>query len=363
MGDDICKIAVVGCGAVMPTYVEPLVHWPGIEVATFTDLDTGRARAAQAAAGTGTVATLDEALSRQDIDLVLNLTPSVVHAEVSIAALKAAKPVYSEKPLAMDFAEARHLADFAAANDLRIAMAPDTYLGTTPQTARESIDAGLIGEPRIAVAAFTGTGVPARLDDPVFPGTLVDMGVYYLSLLISLLGSVRSVTGFAQNFLADIDDVPEQVKAARRRVNTHFTAMLRFDSGAIGLLLVGFGLGRGTSPHLEIQGTHGTLNLPFPVFFDGDLSYAPIGGAERRLVTREAPSCARAWNARGMGLADMVLAARSGRPHRSSAEFGVHLCEIMCAIEQSGSSGQMVRLETTCTRPEPVPLDGFEELV
>lgn len=360
MGGDVCRIAVVGCGAVLPTYVAPLRSWPGLELVTFTDVDADRARAAQAAAGLGTVATLDEALSRPDVDLVLNLTPCVTHGEIAAAALKAGKWLYSEKPLAMDLAEARGLVELARGNDLRVGVAPDTYLGTTPQTARELLDAGLIGEPRIAVAAFTGTGVPARLDDPVFPGTLVDMGIYYLTHLVALLGPVRSVTGFAGNLLADIDDVAEEVRAARRRVNTHFAALLRFDSGAVATLLVGFALGRSAAPHLEIQGTGGSLNLPFPVFFDGDLYHTPIGEATRRVSTREAPTAVRGWNARGMGVAELVSAARAGRPHRSSPEFALHLCEIMDAVERSGASGATVRLQTTCARPVPVPSDGFE---
>jgi predicted dehydrogenase len=356
-----CRIGVVGCGAVMPTYIEPLRSSPGVEIVTFTDIDADRARAARDNAGVGTVASLDEVLSREDVDLVLNLTPSVFHGEVSGLALKAGKWIYTEKPLSMDFSDAQHLVEIAATNGLRVGVAPDTYLGTTPQTARQVIDAGLIGEPKIAVAAFTGTGVPARLDDPVFPGTLNDMGVYYLTHLVSLLGPVTSVTGMAENFLADIDDVPDEVKTARSRVNTHFTALLRFASGAIGTLLVGFALGRGTSPHLEIQGTEGTLNLPFPVFFDGDLYHQAIGEEPRRVLTREAPIGVPGWNVRGMGLIEMVYAARAGRPHRSSAEFGLHLCEIMSAIERSGATGETVRLHTTCDRPSAMPLDGFGE--
>jgi predicted dehydrogenase len=356
-GDGVHRVAVVGCGAVLPLYFPALLTWPNLEVVAWSDLDPARADTAQRRWNAGEAMAVEDALSSPEVDLVLNLTPSLIHAQISHAALTAGKSVYSEKPLAARMDDAVGLELLARSRGLRLAAAPDTFLGTTPQTARACIDDGLIGTPLLAVAGFTGAGSPERLDDPLFPGTLLDVGVYYVSHLVTLFGPVRAVAGMTDNFLANLGGGPH---LQRRRVNTHFAALLRFASGAMGTLLVGFGLGRGSLPHVEVQGTTGTLTLPNPNFFDGDLLHAPIGDAPRRVPVREPPSALPGWNHRGMGLAELALAADAERPHRVSAALSLHLVEIMTAVETAGRSGTTVLLASACERPAPVPQGGFE---
>ena len=351
------NVAVVGCGAVLPYYFPATLVWPHLEVVAWADLEADRAQAAAERFAVGAPVSPEKAIASPDVDIVLNLTPSLLHAEVSSAALAEGKSVYTEKPIAAGFGDAAAVVALAARQGIRLGTAPDTFMGTTPQTARVLIDQGLIGIPRVAVAAFTGGGVPARLDDPLFPGTLLDVGVYYVSHLVALLGPVQSVAGMVDNFLADLDGGPH---FERTLVNTHFSALFRFASGAIGVMLVGFGLGAGSLPHVEVHGTEGTLILPNPNRFDGELLYLPIGEAPRRVASRAGPAAA-GWNSRGIGLADMALAASSGRAHRASAEFGLHVCEVMSAVETASRTGTAVPLATTCERPTPMPVDGFEE--
>lgn len=202
MGEPL-RIGMVGAGAISGAYLDTLEKLADVRLTVVTDLDPGRAAAvAGRVPGVRATGTVAELVAAPDVDAVLNLTIPAVHAEVALTALAAGKHVYGEKPLATTRAEADRLLAAAAASGLRIGCAPDTVLGTGVQTARAAVDAGLIGTPVAATAFMTTAGHERWHPDPEFyyrpgGGPLLDMGPYYLSALVHLLGPVVEVTGAA----------------------------------------------------------------------------------------------------------------------------------------------------------------------
>ena len=193
-------VGVIGAGVISDTYLENLTGFPDLRVLFVADLVPERAAEQAAKHGIPGSGTVNELLDRPDIEIVVNLTVPAAHVEVGLAALDAGKHVWAEKPLAMDRESARKLLDRAKERGLRVASAPDTVLGAGLQTARRAIDEGRIGEPRSALALFQTPGPESWHPAPEFlfeagGGPLLDMGPYYLTELVQLLGPVRRVTG------------------------------------------------------------------------------------------------------------------------------------------------------------------------
>ena len=353
------RVGVIGCGNISDIYLTNLPRFAALSVAACADLDPARAAAKAAQYG---VAALSVAalLSDPAIDVVVNLTVPAAHAEVSQAALAAGKHVYSEKPLAIVREDGRRLLAQAQTLGRRVGSAPDTFLGGGLQTCRRLIDAGAIGEP-VACTAYMGhSGPESWHPSPHFffqpgAGPLFDMGPYYLTALIHLLGPIRRVTGLARA------SFPERVAghAALRgqripvQVPTHVIGGLEFAGGPLGTLVTSFDVVGHQQPCLEIYGSEGSLSVPDPNSFGG-----PV-----RLLRRGRPD----WedlplthgysdNSRGLGVADLAVAARTGRPHRASGALAWHVLDLMHAILEAADTGRHVELASQCERPAPLPL-------
>jgi predicted dehydrogenase len=358
------RVGVVGAGKISSQYSESLARLPQATVTAVADLDAGRA-AALAAAHPGARATsLDELLHADDVDVVLNLTIPAVHAEVALAAIAAGKHVYGEKPLAVTTADARTVLAAAEAAGVRVACAPDTVLGTGVQTARAVVDAGGIGTPHAATAFFVSPGHERWHHDPEFyyrpgGGPLLDMGPYYLTALVHLLGPVRRVVGAASRprSTRTIGQGPRAGTTFDVEVDTHVTAILEHDGGALTTLIMSFDTWAAELPRIEVHGSDGSLSVPDPNYFDGDVA----------LFTRDAPqwspvgaSAGYAGAGRGYGVADLALALESGAPHRAGADVALHVLDVMESVLDAAAREASVAVATTCERPEPVP--GLVEL-
>lgn len=353
------RIGIVGLGFISKVYLETLSAAPDVEITAVADLDRARADAVAGALPSARARSVDELVVADDVDVVLNLTIPAAHAEIALAAIAHGKDVYGEKPLAASFADAQQIVRAAKAAGVRVGCAPDTVLGTGVQTARAVVDAGEIGRPVAATAQMVTPGHERWHPNPDFyyqpgGGPLLDMGPYYVTALVQLLGPVTSVIGAgsrlrAERVIASGDRAGERVPVD---VDSHVTGILEHASGALSTLTTTFDGTATKAPPIEVHGETGSLAVPDPNHFDGDVSLHALGGSGW------APVAARAGiagAARGIGLLDLLRAADGVAP-RASGDMGLHVLEIMTGILESAASGSRVSLATTVERPPLVPL-------
>jgi predicted dehydrogenase len=358
------KVGVVGCGTISGIYLKNSKLFESFDVVACADILPERAAARAEEYGVPKSCTVEELLDDPAIELVLNLTIPAVHAEVSRAALAAGKSVYSEKPLAVTRADGRRLLDLAAERGRRIGCAPDTFLGGGLQTCRKLIDDGWIGEPVAATAFFASHGPEGWHPDPDFyyqpgAGPLFDMGPYYLTALIHLLGPVRRVAAAARISTPErlITSQPKYGTTIAVNTPTHVTGVLDFASGVIGTVITSFDIWANNLPRIEIYGSQGTLSVPDPNTFRGPVRLRRAGATEWSDLPL---THGYTENSRGLGVADLAYALRSGRPHRASGALAYHVLDCMQAFLDSAGAGRHVTLESTCERPAPLPLGLLE---
>ena len=359
------KVGVIGCGTISGIYLQNAKRLRILDVVACADIDLERAQTRAREFEVPRACSVAELLADPAVELVVNLTVPAAHAAVTLAALEAGKHIYSEKPLTPSREEARRILDLARANELRVGCAPDTFLGGGLQTCRKLIDDGWIGEPIAAVACMTSHGPERWHPDPGFfyqqgGGPMLDMGPYYLTALVSLLGPVARVTGSTRITF------PERVLTSQLRYGeripvqtpTHLAGVIDFVSGAVGTMITSFDVWASTLPRIEIYGTQGSLNLPDPNTFGGPVRVRRAG--------------AEAWselplthgyieNSRGIGAAEMAYAIRTGRPHRASGDQAFQVLDVMLAFEEAAIQGQHVEIKSTSQRPAPLPLGLSEE--
>jgi predicted dehydrogenase len=353
------KLGVVGCGKISGVYLENLARFEGVEVVACADLDPGRAREQAERYGVPKACEPAELLADKGIELVVNLTVPQAHATVALAALRAGKHVYNEKPLAISLEDAETMLDEARDRGLRVGCAPDTFLGAGLQTCRKLVDDGLIGEPVAVTASIMGHGPEGWHPDPGFfygpgAGPLFDMGPYYLTALATLIGSVRRVTGLARASFPErtITSEPRYGEKIEVKTPTHVTGILDFEGGAVGTLVASFDVWASVNS-VVIYGSEGTLGAPDPNTFGGPVLFRPPGEEE---VWKEMPlTHGYRENSRGLGVADMARALREGGEHRANGELGYHVLEVMHALYESSETGRHVGIESTCLRPAPLP--------
>jgi len=356
------RVGVVGAGQISRAYLTMLDRLPQVQVTLLADLIPARAQAAVQHAPAARAVPADELLASHDVDLVLNLTIPAAHAQVALAALGAGKHVYGEKPLALDLARGREMLA-ARAGGLRVGCAPDTVLGVGTQTARRAIADGLIGTPVAANAAFTTAGHELWHPDPEFyyqpgGGPLFDMGPYYLSALIHMLGPVSRVSGASSQVRPTrlIGSGPRAGTSFPVEVDTHVTGILEHVSGVLTTITTSFDVVASSQPRIEIHGAEGSLAAPDPNIFGGDVLICRPGQREWSPL----PVSAGYRNAgRGIGVADLADALSAGRPHRASAELALHVLDVMQTLLESARAGQTLPVTTSCPVPDPVPLSGL----
>jgi predicted dehydrogenase len=352
------RIGVVGAGKISAQYSATLSRLPTLAVTAVADLDPARAGALAARHDGARALPLAELYAADEVDRVLNLTTPAEHAAVALAGIAAGKHVYGEKPLAATSADGRTIVDAAAVAGVRAACAPDTVLGTGVQTARAALDDGAIGAPHAATAFMTTPGHERWHPDPEFyyrpgGGPLLDMGPYYLTALVHLLGPVRRVIGMSSRPSAQrvIGDGPRAGIAFDVEIDTHVTGVLEHHGGALTTMVMSFDTWATHLPSIEVYGAHGTLSVPDPNYFDGDV----------RLSTQEAggwivlpPSAGYAGAGRGVGLLDLSEALAGERPHRAAVDVALHVLDVMESMETSARAGTAVTVSTPCRRPDPV---------
>ena len=351
-------VGLVGCGTISGAYLRASGVFSEYRIVACADVDADRARSRASEFGLPAVS-VEELLDDGSIELVLNLTIPAAHAEIGMRALDAGKHVYSEKPLALSLSDARTLMGRASAAGQRVGCAPDTFLGGAHQTVRAALDAGQLGQIVSGTAFMMNHGHEHWHQDPAFyyqpgGGPLFDMGPYYLTALIDLLGPVASVRA-----LTDRSDSVRLVGSGAKEgerieigTDTHIAGLLRFANGAAIALVTSFDVWAHRHSPIELYGTEGSVLVPDPNRFDGQ----PMVAIGRKPWQDLALTHGYAeGNHRGVGLADMARALRTGRAHRAGGELALHVVEIMENLIEAGSSGRAIEIETRCERPSPLP--------
>jgi predicted dehydrogenase len=370
MGDSltngqILRVGVVGAGQISGAYLRTFPRLANLRVTAIADLDAARAAAAADEVPGARATAPEELYVAEDVDLVLNLTIPAAHAEVAHAAIAAGKHVYGEKPLAATTAEARTLLDAANLAGVRVGCAPDTVLGTGIQTARAVLDSGEIGAPVAATAFMVTPGHERWHPAPEFyyrpgGGPLLDMGPYYLTALVTLLGPVRRVVGMSSTPRSTriIGGGPRAGTEFKVDVATHVTGVLEHEDGALSTLLMSFEVWAGALPRIEVYGTGGSLSVPDPNGFDGEVRLFPAESKEWQAV----PAHGGYPNAsRGYGVADLARALADDVPHRADGRLAYHVLDIMESLLSAARSGESAAVASTCDRPAPVPANARPE--
>jgi len=361
------KVAIIGCGNISDIYLQNMTGvFENLEVAAVADIIHERADEKAAEYQGVKSMPVDELLADEGIEIVVNLTIPNAHAEVARRAVEAGKSVYNEKPLTIKREEAARLLETAAKKEVLVGGAPDTFLGAGYQTCRKLIDDGWIGEPVAATAFMTCHGHESWHPAPEFyykvgGGPMFDMGPYYLTALVTLLGPARRVTGSARITFPErtITSRPLYGKVVEVEVPTHVAGVVDFESGAVATVITSFDVWAANLPRIEIYGSEGTLSCPDPNTFGGPVRLMRAGGEWADVPL----SHVYEENSRGLGVADMAAALRSGRPHRASGELCRHVLDIMHAFHDASESGAHVEIESTCARPSPLPLGLRKGLV
>ncbi len=362
--DEPTRIGIIGAGVISAQYFATVERMPELRLVAVADkFPEAAERAVERLEGRlGEVAALgvDELLARDDIDVVVNLTIPAAHAEVSEAILRSGKHVYVEKPLALDTAQGASVLALAAELGLQVGCAPDTVLGTGIQTARRLVEAGAVGAPIAATAFMTSPGHERWHPNPDFyyqpgGGALFDMGPYYLTSLVHLLGPVESVVAMTSRS-RDERTIATGARAGQTvpvAVDTHETALLRHTSGVISTIMMSFDVENANLPYIEVYGSEGTISVPDPNHFEGEVRISTREKADWTKV----PVGAGAAFGRGYGVAELGRAVSEGRTPRASGELGQHLLEIIEGVGRSSREGVAVAVESRPQIPALVPLE------
>ena len=365
------KLGIIGCGNISETYFKLAPLYANVEIVACADVVPAAAKARAGQFGVRALS-VDQLLKDDEIDGAINLTVPDVHYQVTHQILSAGKHAYSEKPLALSYKDAKKLVTEADKRGVKLGAAPDTFLGGGGQTARKLIDSGAIGTVVSGTAHVMSRGMEHWHPNPSFffkpgGGPVFDIGPYYITTLVSLLGPVRRVAAMAKKGLAEriVTSQPRYGERIKVTTPTTINAVLEFDSGAQVTLGTSWDVWRhGHANPIELYGTDGSMLVPDPNFFGGRVATTDKGGDYSETDTSDAPFGADNWpwppapatraNYRMLGVADLIDAAAKDREPRCSGRLAAHVVEVMESILASAVDRNFVKLRSTVDRPAPL---------
>lgn len=372
-------VGIIGCGNISEAYLGLAPLFAGIEVRAVADIDAAAAERRGREFGVEALST-EGLLASDQIDIVVNLTVPDAHYQVSKRILEAGKHVYTEKPLALSLEDALSLRRPALERNLRVGSAPDTFLGGAHQQARFCIEEGLIGKVVAGTAHVMSHGMENWHPNPDFfflpgGGPVLDVGPYYITNLIQLIGPIRRVAALASASFPTRTigtEGPRRGEVIPVETPTNIHALLEFQSGATVTLSASWDVWSHRHSNMELYGTEGTLYVPDPNFFGGSLEHAGRDGRTLTLPDWDHPfgrpndahpTLGKLSNYRSAGLAEMARAISEGRPHRCSLDLALHAVDVMTSILRSAEEGTWVALSTSCSRPEPFGPEAAQALL
>jgi predicted dehydrogenase len=368
-------VGIMGAGNISAAYLRLAPLFRNLEVRAIADI---LPEAAQKRAGEYNVAaqTPDELLKNSEIDVIVNLTIPSTHFSISKDILSAGKHAYSEKPFVLSVEEGIQLKALAEEHNLKVGSAPDTFLGGSHQQVRSIIDSGKLGKIASGTLHVMSRGMEHWHPNPDFffqpgGGPILDMGPYYVTDLISLVGPVKRVTAFTGSALAEreVTTPGSPFLGTRIKVGTPTTihAVLEFHNGAIITLGASWDVPSHGHHNIELYGTEGSVYVPDPNFFNGDVTITDRAGTKEKVTPWDHPfgkanqdldkPNPRA-NYRNAGLSDMMDSIDTGRSARCGLDVALHAVDVLTSILRAGETGQVITLQTTCERPAAL---GIEE--
>lgn len=370
-------VGIIGCGNISTSYLSLAPTFKAYEVRAVADINLNAAKARAAEFGVR-AESVEALLAANDIDIIVNLTIPAAHFAVTKSILEAGKHAYTEKPLVLSLEEGKALRDLADAKGLRIGSAPDTYLGGAHQRARAVIDAGEVGQITSGTAHVMSHGMEMWHPNPDFffqpgAGPMLDLGPYYVTNLIQLIGPVKRVGALTSMATATrtITSEPRKGEVIPVTTPTNIHALIEFQQGATITLSTSWDVWSHRHANMELYGTEGSLFVPDPNFFGGTLEMAGTDGEIGEVsawahpfgVPNQSSPQGKRANYRGAGLADMAVAIHEGRAHRCSMELALHAVDVMTSILKSGETGSFVDMTTTCDRPAALTPEDAKDLM
>jgi predicted dehydrogenase len=346
-------IGIIGCGNIAGAYAQDLAAHPEVRLVAATDLDPERSTAFARKHGCRAHASVEELLSDDAIELVVNLTVHHAHYALTRQSLEAGRHVYSEKPLALLPDEAHGLVALAKANGVRLGCSPTTFLGEAQQTVGALLADDRIGTVRAVYANVAWgrieTWHPAP--QPFYDvGALFDVGVYPLTLITAFLGPARSIRAMGWELEPDrvtIDGTPFRIGSPDLVL-----AALELVSGAVVRLTTSFYVGKPAKgpAALEFHGDRGAIAIDNFQSFDAIVELGPTGGEYETIPPVREPYPGTAW---ARGVVDMAHAIDENRPHRVTGEQAAHIVDILWAAGESIRTGGPIAIDSQFV---PAPL-------
>ncbi|QKV19153.1 Gfo/Idh/MocA family protein [Oricola thermophila] len=370
-------VGIVGCGNISTAYLSLAPMFRGIEIRACADINAAAAQAKATEFGIR-AETVDGLMAASDIDIVVNLTIPTAHYAVSSMAVEAGKHVYSEKPFILSLEEGAALLKAAENKGVRIGSAPDTFLGGAHQFARHIIDDGAVGRITSGTCFVMSHGMEHWHPNPDFffkpgAGPVLDVGPYYVTNLIQLIGPVKRVVALSSTPAPERTITSEPRHGEKIKVETPTTvhSLLEFENGATVMFGASWDVWHHTHNNMELYGEAGTIQVPDPNFFGGEVSVTKGAEPVEALpewnhpfaVPNEKHGSGMAANYRAAGLADMALAILDNRPHRCSAELALHAVDVMTSILKAGETGNCISISTRCERPAPLGVEEAKALL
>jgi predicted dehydrogenase len=350
-------VGFIGAGVISAQYLENLTTFPDLDVRFIADIDLERAQAQAEKFGVPGFGSVEELLRDDEIEIVVNLTIPKAHVEVALQALAAGKNVWTEKPFGLDRESGQKLLDAAHAAGLRVATAPDTFLGAGLQSARRLVESGRIGTPLTALTLLQSPGPEGWHPNPDFlfqegAGPLFDIGPYYLTALVQLFGPVARVSAVSSKAkpVRVIGSGPRAGESFDVTVPTYVAALYEFESGQSAQSAFSFD-SKLRRTQFEVAGVEGTLVVPDPNTFDGDLTVWTADDEPAVIAS------VGTTTTRGTGVLELARAIRAGVPERASGEQAFHILDIMVSTIEAAESGQPVAVKSTVTVAPPLPED------
>ncbi len=381
MNNKTLGVGIIGCGNISWAYLTLAKKFNHIEVVAVADMNMAAAEARAEEFGVK-AQTVKDLLKNKDIQIVVNLTVPAVHYKVSKQILDAGKHVYSEKPLTLSYKDALALQKYAAKKKLRVGSAPDTFLGASHQQARKAIDDGVIGKVVSGTCHFMGPGMEMWHPNPDFffnpgGGPVLDMGPYYITNLVNLIGPVKRVSALAGTGrkTRTITNGPRNGEVLKVKVPTTYHALLEFANGACITLGLSWDVWAHKHQNMELYGQTGAMFVPDPNFFGGDVMLATQGKLPEAMKPWDHPFGVKNWgqqnsqtdvvwaNYRCAGLADMADAIMKKRHARCDVSLVAHVVEVMTAVMEAGKKRKVLTLKSTCKRPAPLGPDEARALM
>lgn len=351
-------VGIVGAGTISDQYLENLTQFPDLKVVFIADLDEERAASQAEKWGVPASGSYEQLLATDDVEIVVNLTIPAVHVEVALQAVAAGKHVWGEKPYALDRESGRQLMEAAKEAGVRVAVAPDTFLGAGLQTALREVRDGAIGQPLTALTLFQVPGPESWHPSPEFlfakgAGPLFDVGPYYLTTLIQVFGPIRRVAALSSQARSSrtIGSGPKAGTDFVVEVPTHVSALIDFESGASAQSVFSFDSKLPRAGFVEISGAEGTAVFPDPNMFDGETTIH-TGDGDPRVV-----EATGSFFTRGTGVAELAQAIREDRPERVPGELAFHVLDAMASLVEAADSGQFVDVTSTVQISAPLDAD------